>query len=131
MCNGINFNELVGKTLKSVENKDNEEIIFTTVNNEVYKLYHSQDCCESVTVEDVCGEVSDLIGSVIVTADEVINNQGETPAGMPDKDYEESFTWTFYKIGTAKGSVTIRWYGASNGCYAESVNFCKQDVQIA
>lgn len=116
----VEFIALVGKTLVGVENYT-DELVFTCSDGSAYKLYHSQDCCESVTVEDICGDLIDILGSPIIYAEEVTS--GENPPGVT-KDWQESFTWTFYKIGTAKGGVTIRWYGSSNGYYSESVSFC-------
>lgn len=101
------FCELKGKTLIQVENVDNEELVFTTDCGEVYKLYHSQDCCESVMIEDICGDLDDLIGSPIVVAEEVVHGQDVNPEGVIVPEYQYSFTWTFYKIDTAKGGVTI------------------------
>ena len=119
----MELKELLGKTLKSATGKvGDDEIIFETTNGEKYKLYHSQDCYESVRVEDICGELSDLVGSPITQAEE--NSSNENPAGVT-KAYQDSFTWTFYRLATAKGQVVIRWYGESNGHYSESVNFEK------
>lgn len=121
----LEFSILKGKTLANVENVHNEEIIFTTVGGEKYILYHSQDCCESVTVEDICGDLQDLIGSEILQAEEVTHEQDTNPKGVKIPEYQESFTWTFYKLATMKGCVTIRWYGESNGYYSESVDFAQ------
>lgn len=112
---------LLGKTLTQCTGKvGDDEIIFKTDDGKIYKLYHSQDCCESVSVEDICGELSDLVGSPITQAEE--NSSNENPAGVT-KEYQDSFTWTFYRLATAKGQVVIRWYGESNGYYSESVDF--------
>mgnify|MGYP001767064618 CR=1 FL=1 len=112
---------LVGKTLKSIQN-NGDELLFEADDGEKFKMYHSQDCCESVTLEDVCGDFDDLIGTPILVAESV---EGETaqPEGWEADEYEESYTWTFYKIDTAKGGVTLRWFGSSNGYYSESVDF--------
>lgn len=119
------FEDLKGKVLTKVENQNDEELVFTTTDGEVYKLHHAQDCCESVTIEDICGDLGDLIGEPLLVAEEVVHEQDVNPDGVPAKEYQDSFTWTFYKLDTRKGGVTLRWYGESNGYYSESVDFCK------
>ena len=123
MYNDKEFKVLVGKTLSEVK-VNNDTIFFNCTDGTRYQMYHSQDCCESVTVEDVCGDIEDIIGSPVLVADEVTSRSNPDDVNMDDS-YQDSFTWTFYKIDTAKGGVTIRWYGSSNGYYSESVDFCE------
>jgi hypothetical protein len=78
-------------------------------------MYHQQDCCESVYIESIEGELPHLINAAIVMAEEVIDGG------------DEGETWTFYKFGTIKGYVTIRWVGSSNGYYSESVDWSEID----
>lgn len=85
-------------------------------------VVHWQDCCESVTIEDIVGDLEDLVGEPILLAEEATSD--ENPDGVT-KEYQDSFTWTFYKFATRKGYVDIRWYGESNGCYSESVDFSR------
>lgn len=110
------IDELFGKTIIKIEmestiRREEGSILFHLSNGAIYKQYHSQDCCESVWIEDINGDLDDLIGYPLLQAEEVTQN---------DTNTSESATWTFYKFATIKGYVTIRWYGTSNGYYSES-----------
>ena len=110
--------DFIGKTFEKVEviNTD-EELHFILPNGTKYIFYHVQDCCESVLIEDICGELSDLVGSPITMAEEVVHERMEQdPCG-------DGCTYTFYKFATEKGYVTVRWFGESNGYYSEDVDF--------
>jgi hypothetical protein len=110
-----NFNELIGKTLKLIViNYSKNEMKFICSDGTAYIMYHDQDCCESVKIEDIIGNLEDLIGSEIIMSEEL--EEECTTCG-------DSGTWTFYKLATPKGYVTIRWLGESNGYYSESVTF--------
>ena len=111
-----NFNDLEGRTLVGVERNGNEELIFTCDNGDVFKMFHEQDCCECVEIEDINGDMDDLLNSKIMVSEEKTN--------VSENDYG-SGTWTFYLIRTMKGDVDIRWHGESNGYYSESVDFVK------
>ena len=120
----VDFESLLGKVMKEVD-VGNDNIKFVTVDGEVYNMYHCQDCCESVSVESVVGDVQDLIGVPLLVAEE--SSSGENPEGAEVSEYQGSFTWTFYKLATIKGYVDIRWYGESNGYYSESVSLRKEE----
>ncbi len=115
--------DLIGKTLIEITGtKGDEEMTFRT-DKEKYVLHHIQDCCETVAIEDICGDLADLLNTPIVQAFQKTNSE-ENPEGV-EKDFQDSFTWTFYTLTTSNGTVTIRWYGESNGYYSEAVDFVK------
>lgn len=108
--------DMVGKVFTSVISTPNgSELIFKN-EKEVFTFLHWQDCCESVYIESIVGDLSDLEGEPLLIAEEV---SGETP---PSDDGYMSQTWTFYKFATRKGYVDVRWLGESNGYYSESVD---------
>lgn len=116
------FEDLVGQVCSDVKNLGGDELVFTLLSGERYRLYHQQDCCETVRINDVIGELSDLIGSPVLMAEEVSN--GDAPVDVEKSEYgDEGCTWTFYKLATIRGYVTIRWLGESNGYYSESVDW--------
>lgn len=116
------FSDLVGKTIISIDGAEHnsDEIKIHCDDGSVYMMSHYQSCCENVSVEDVCGDIGDLLDTPILDARE----ETSTNQAPPASEYEpESYTWTFYILRTIKGSVTLRWFGSSNGYYSESVNF--------
>lgn len=116
----VPFETLKGKTIVKIDGMSvaNDEIRFYCSDSSVYLMYHEQDCCESVAIDDVCGDVEDLLNSEVLVAEKNINY--DDPA---KNEWDESYTWTFYKIATQKGYVDLKWYGTSNGFYSEDVEF--------
>lgn len=113
-----NINELLNKTIIKIEKtfgdftNSSDYITFYLSDGSAYKQYHSQYCCEYVYIEDINGDLDDLIGVPLLQAEESSSDAASNTA--------ESATWTFYKFATIKGYVTIRWYGSSNGYYSET-----------
>lgn len=120
------FEELKGREIVAVSGLEvgSERVIFTCADGTRWDMYHAQDCCESVDVQDIVGDPADLIALVLDAREE----SGDTdPEGYQGSEYRESFTWTFYVIQTSRGAVTIRWLGESNGYYGETPYFGRAD----
>lgn len=115
----VEMSDLIGRTFTKVTKTDDELRLEDAEG--VFRFYHSQDCCESVYIESVVGDLDDLVGEPIVRAEEAVGDEHASPDWTPG-EYDESHTWTFYKLATRKGYVDIRWFGSSNGYYSESVS---------
>lgn len=118
----VKFDDLLGKIIVEINGAEaeSEEIVFLCDDGTRYMMYHEQDCCESVLVNDVSGDIKRLLNSPITMAEET------SKVGSSDWGSE---TWTFYHLATVKGYVCIRWYGESNGYYSEEVSFAKFDKE--
>jgi hypothetical protein len=117
------LSDLIGRTFTRVAKVGEDELHFEG-DDAHFKLWHCQDCCENVTIESVVGDLSDLVGEPILLAEEVTHDR-VNPEGVTVPEFQDSFTWTFYKFATRKGYVDVRWYGDSNGYYSESVHFAR------
>jgi hypothetical protein len=116
------FEEMLGRIMVKVE-ADTYSMDFHSQDGTVFTFYHEQHCCETVQIEDVCGDLKDLVGSPLIEAEEVQSEPPKDHKYSDDPQHSDSHTWTFYRFSTAKGTVTVRWLGESNGCYSEEVDF--------
>jgi len=150
----VPFEALKGKTIAEIIGleKGSEQVWFNCSDGTKFKMTYYDDCCASCSIEDIIGDVADIINSEILLAERVSSCEPDEKLiekrkyeyeikcsewkakGLDYRQYsygpsesngwrQESETWTFYKLSTIKGSLTIRWYGQSNGYYSESASF--------
>lgn len=112
----IDLADLVGLSLIEVRRNDPDNIddfiSFLTSSGDRLTFFHREDCCERVWLEDVCGDLDDLLRGPITLAEYVTQEDGDDP----------DCGWTFYKFATVAGSVTLRFCGESE-FYAIDVDF--------
>ena len=117
--------QMLGKTFVRVTGSvDGDEMLFETATGERFMFAHQQDCCETVRINDIVGDLQDLVGEPLLISEEV---KGATE---PDEEHYESYSYTFYKFATRKGYVDVRWLGESNGYYSESVELFVEGVVV-
>lgn len=143
MTEYVKIDRLVGKTVVRIERgksgDENDQLVFVCDGGCKLVMTHRQDCCETVEINDIAGDLEDLIGTPILTAeereseiapDDVLadraNRSGESYVYIPDSE-----TWTFYTLRTIKGTVDIRWDGSSNGYYSEAVDCIWVEAEAA
>lgn len=119
--------QLIGGTITHIEGDlGSRQLIFTLANGDRYRMYDYESGSGndvSVYLEDIAGDLKDLLGTPVLSAYETIDKIRASK--NPD---DESYTWAFYRILTRKGLVVLRWYGASNGYYSEIVSFSKMSA---
>ncbi len=119
--NEVAFDTLKGKTITKLVDATigSERVGFECSDGTKYRLVYHHDCCAGCDLNEVHGDLEDLIGSPILMAEEVTGGEEVAPA----PEHAASFTWCFYKLATIKGYVTLRFLGQSNGNYSETMTF--------
>ena len=116
------FDSMIDLTMETVESH-NDSLVFKSACGKTFEFCHHQDCCESVYIESIDGDLSDLVGAPIVRAEEVDNDNSDPERQDHGERGDFVTQWTFYKFESPKGSVTVRWCGSSNGYYSMRVTF--------
>lgn len=108
---------LKGETLVSIVGAEvgKDEVTFKTKSGRTFRMFHSQDCCESVTIVRVSSIYCDGSGIDVDEATEKIEQ--DVPAS------ESATRTTFVVNNGSHGGFFIEWLGESNGYYSESVSF--------
>lgn len=95
--------------------QENTDEVYVLTTEGIFRFYHEQDCCESVTIQDVnvSGDFDKALGEPILVAEERV--------------VEQAFDWghqtaTFYAIRTPSLDIDMQWHGESNGYYSEDVS---------
>jgi hypothetical protein len=109
----LDFRILIGEIINKIIKYKNA-LIFELNSGKNYAIMHCQDCCEEVYLEDIIGNLENLLNYPIILSEKETNN-----ADPIKNEYDESHTWTFIKLSTYQGYVTLRFYGSSNGYYSE------------
>lgn len=117
------YTEFSGKTIQEIRGceKHSDEVTIIFTDGSCLKFYHRQDCCETVLLEDFDATPEDLVNAKIISIEERISYSNENEI-KPLNTWDKSYTWSFYVIKTSKFTMTMRWYGESNGWYSETVD---------
>lgn len=113
--------ELEGKVIVDIKGmyQYSEMVMFSLLNGEKVIMYNYEQRCGNdveIQLEEVIGYSSDLLNSEIILAEEVQSTKEQVG------DYGDTENWSFVKIGTINGQVTLRWKGRSNGHYSVGVD---------
>ncbi len=111
--------EIQGKAVITAERRD-DELLFFCSDGSIYRMWYDPDCCASCDIHDIDGDLKSLEGEILLEAYESTNSDDP-----PLYELEDSYTWTFYTFRNTKATVTVRWYGSSNGYYSEAASFGK------
>jgi hypothetical protein len=114
------FFTLKGKVLKSITFEDDKVRI--TTNDGTYELWHDQECCERVWLDEVNMSKTDSLFNCEVTLAE----DDSTIVTQPGDDCRTHKT--YFRLETVKGGlVELHWLGQTDSVYELGVQCWRVD----
>lgn len=98
--NTYSITNMIGKTFTAVTVNDEKTEMDLHYEGGRFRFEHMQECCESVYITDIEGDLDSLVGSPILVAQVVIEDDTEED---DEHGRGEISQWTFYKVATVKG----------------------------
>jgi hypothetical protein len=112
------LDELNGLLVKHID-CDDEQLIIEVEDGRRFSFCHEQDCCESVSVYSVDGNLKELQGKKLVR----IDCDNVDPDDYVLGEHVDSYTFTNVRFITDEQTSLVRWFGESNGYYGEGISF--------
>lgn len=112
MSGEYNFFSLKGQKLLKINNFDELKI---TTDQGKYQLFHSQDCCESTTLECIAPDFEP--GIIVVAEEDVRDGDGGDEGSSTDS--------SFYLELDNGAKFYFNFTVSSNGHYSESIEMIK------
>lgn len=114
--------KLKGKVLESWQCNFSDELVLYFTDDSCGTFFHSQECCESVSITSTELEISKLdecLGKVLTSYCEDIDYNTTQDISW----HIDPFTNTTQIFNFEGVELKIKWVGESNGYYSESVDF--------
>lgn len=118
-----NKDHLIGLVFYKYFQNDYEIKLFST-HGGIVVVRVAEDCCNDSWIESIDGDITQILDSP-VTRFEIVSQSVDTrKIEIKDEDFrlQNDATWSFVKIDTKKGGVTIRFLGTSSGFYCEEAS---------
>jgi hypothetical protein len=125
MYYNIDINDLVGQTIVSIDNLEyNSSCVYFNTEKYIFTMFHEPQCCESIYIDDICGDISDILNTPIIAAYESFKEKNFFSSKIGELSPHDN--WTFYNIATVKGDLSIIWRGEQSN-YSSFVEITKQN----
>lgn len=112
---------ILNTRILSIES-DTEEVRIVLADGRNVRLYHCQDCCESVEIAQIDGDLQRLVGHELQAA--YMTYEEKDPAGMDWCDrLDVCLAHNFLHLRSHAGDVCVRWDGWQSGYYSDSITF--------